>query len=514
MIENIVIVGGGTAGWMAALAFASRFPKMSITVVDPKGIAPIGVGESVTGVVMSYVTDPIHRLSMGEFFRRCDVTFKAGIWYENWQGVGTNYLTPIDNPPDYFAHSYATSTEDFFASAAADGVKLGDAQLYARLMKARRTDHFRNPDGSVNVEFGRASCHFDSLKFAAWIQEKAVLYPNIHHIDDIIDSFEQNPDDGSLTKIRTRTGREIEGELFFDCTGFHRQLLAKAYRPKWIDYSDVIRVDSAIPFFQPFPEGEEIPSYTKATAMKNGWMWQIPTQSRFGRGYLFSSRYTDVPSVIAELRSIGLEPGDNPRVIRFISGRFEKQWIKNVCSIGLSGGFIEPLESATIHGMYVQVQLLAELLLPYCTRESMPSLAEKYNHLIAHAYQDYLDFISFHYHAGRDDTEFWRDCQRPTSMTEANRARRESWGHAFPTREDFAAIETLRVAHLTSFVVWAPMLDALGYLQKAHAQEHLRLSRHGGQLRENLTRYMEIRNRITASALSHSEAIRYFCALP
>ncbi len=509
-MKNIVIVGGGAAGWMSAITIASRFPALQITVIDPTVIGPIGVGESVTGVVMSFVTDPLHRLSLGDFFRSCDVTFKAGIWYKNWQAVDTEYLTPIDSPPDYFAHYYAAHIEEFFAASAADGVKLGDAQIYANLMKTNRTDYFRNPDGTVNGDLGKVSCHFDAIKFAGWLRENAAKFPNITQIDDVIESFEQDRDSGYVTEIRTRTGRDIEGEFFIDCTGFHRLVLAKAYEPRWLSYSDTIRVDSAIPFFQSHAEGQELPTYTMASAMRNGWMWQIPTQSRLGRGYIFSSRYTDDAAAIDEIRSLGLEPGDNPRVIRFNPGRFEKQWIKNVCAIGLSGGFIEPLEASTIHGMYVQTQLLAELFLPYCAPDSMPSLAESYNSLMGIAYDDYVDFISFHYHSGRNDTEFWRDYQKPSAMTAANRRRYEKWLYAFPTREDFAGIFCTRVALTTGLVIWAPMLCAFGFLRKDLGRQVAYASRHQKQLRENVARYIRMRNRITASALTHSESIEHF----
>jgi hypothetical protein len=512
-MKKIVIVGGGAAGWMAAITFASRFPAMRIVVVDPKVIGPIGVGESVTGVVMSFVTDPLHQLSLGDFFRRCDVTFKAGIWYKNWQAENTEYLTPIDSPPDYFAHYYATHIEEFFAATAADGIKLSDAQIYSNLMKTNRTDYLRNPDGTVNADLAKVSCHFDAIKFGSWLRENAVKFPNIEQVDDVIDSFEQDPGSGFVTKIRTRGGLEIDGEFFIDCTGFHRLLLAKAYEPRWLSYADVIRVDSAIPFFQNYADGQEMPTYTMASAMQNGWLWQIPTQSRLGRGYIFSSRYTDAEAAIAEIRSVGLEPGDNPRVIRFDPGRFAQTWIKNVCAVGLSGGFIEPLEASTIHGMYVQTQLLATMFLPYCTPAAMPSLAESYNSLVNIAYDDYTDFISFHYHAGRTDTEFWRDYQKPSSMTAANRHRYEKWQYTFPTREDFAGTFCTRVFLTTSMVVWAPMLCALGFLRRDLGRLLAFSSRNQQQLRENVARYIRLRNRITATALTHAEAIEYFRGL-
>ena len=508
-MKNIVIVGGGTAGWMAAIAIAGRFPDKRITVVDPLAVGPIGVGESVTGVVFEFVADPHHRLSMGEFFRRCDATFKTGIWYKNWQGPGTEYLAPIDTPSAYFKHWYPTNTEEFYALIAADGAKLGNVQLYSHLMRSNRTDYFYNPDGSVNSQLAYASCQFDALKFAGWLREVAAQRENIKHIDGVVESFEQNAENGFVTKIRTQAGQEIAGDFFLDCTGFHRLLFAKAHQPKWISYADYIKVDSAIPFFVPYVPNEPIPTYTMATAMPHGWMWQIPTQSRLGKGYLFASRYIDEQQAIAEIRASGADPGDNPRILRFEPGRFEKQWIGNVCAVGLSGGFIEPLEASTIHGMYVQIRLLTELFLPFCQAESCRSLAAQYNHLVQAAYEDYLDFISFHYHTGRSDTEFWRDYQQPAAITPANQARMEKWKYAFPMREDFAAVYSQRAGHTTGLVVWAPMLCGLGLWRAEQARQVVQMSRYSQMLQENTARYIQTRNRITAAALTHAETLRY-----
>jgi flavin-dependent dehydrogenase len=513
-MNSIVIVGGGTAGWMAALAIASRYPEKRITVVDPKSISPMGVGESVTGVVFSFVNDPLHGLSKGDFFRHCDVTLKAGIWYKDWQGPGTEYLTPIDSPPSYFKHFYPTHIEDFYALVAAEGKRLGDIQFYSYLMRERRTDFYRNPDGSVNASRALMSCHFDSVKFAAWLREIVAQRPNITHIDDVFESFQQDAHSGHVTTIRTRGGLTIEGDFFLDCTGFHRQLLGKAYEPKWKSYADYIRVDSAIPVQVPHPPGTEMPTYTLAHAMKNGWMWQIPTQSRLGQGYLFSSRYVSDEDAIADLRTTGIDPGDSPRIIRFNPGRFEQQWIGNVCAVGLAGGFIEPLEASTIHGTYVQIRLLAELFVPFLTREAMPSMAAQYNRLMGEAMDDYVDFISFHYHTGRCDTPFWSDYQKPSAMTQTNQVRMEKWRHAFPIREDFAGIFTQRIGLTVGQIIWAPMLCGLGLLHRAHAHRMVQICPQPQMLRENVERYAGIRNQMIPTALTHSEAIAYLREQP
>jgi hypothetical protein len=508
-MNTIVIAGGGTAGWMAAIGIASRFPEKTVSVIDPTLVGPIGVGESVTGVVVSFVNDPIHQLDRREFYRRCDVTFKTGIWYKDWQGEGTDYLSPIDNPTDGFRNYYPSYTEDFYAVLAADTTPLPDVLLYGQLMRSARTDYCRNHNGTVNAQHARVSCHFDALKFAAWLRESAVTRPNIRHIDDSIETFRQDTATGNITHVRTRGGQEIAGDFFLDCTGFHRLLLGKAYQPKWKSYSQHIRVDSAIPCFMPLSPDQPLPVYTEAKAMPHGWLWQIPTQSRFGRGYNFSSRYCDDATAIADMQKVGLDPGPSPRILRYEPGRYEQQWIKNVCVIGLSGGFIEPLEASTIHGMYVQIKLLTELCLPFCTTESMPLLAEQYNRLNNLMYDDYVDFISYHYHTGRNDTEFWRDYQQPEAITPANQYRMEKWKYTFPTREDFAGVYTQRAGHTTGLVLWAPMLAGLGQFNRECARQMVQMTRFGQRLQQNLAQYMEIRNHILLTALTHAETIEY-----
>ncbi len=508
-MKRIVIAGGGTAGWMAAIAIASRFPEKEVTVIDPKSVGPIGVDESVTGVVLEFVGDPIHRLSRGEFVRRCDVTFKTGIWFKDWHGPGTEYLGPIDTPSQYFKHRYATQTEDFYAFAAAEGSSLGEVQIYSNLMRTNRTDYLRNADGSVNGQMASSSCHFDALKFAAWLSETASRRHNIRHLDDSIESFEQEAVSGHVLKVRTKEGREVEGDFFLDCTGFHRLLFAKVYQPRWKSYADYIRVDSAIPRFVDYSPGEVIPTYTQATAMPHGWMWQIPTQSRFGKGYIFSSRYVSDEQALAEFRAAGVDAGESPRILRFAPGRFERLWEGNVCTIGLSGVFSEPLEASTIHGLSVQIRLLTDLILPFLTREAMQPMADQYNKLLTVAYDDYVDFISLHYHTGRADTEFWRDYQRPEAVTPANQARLEKWRHAFPCREDFTPTYTQLAGLTTGLVIWAPMLSGFSLFRKDHAQRHLEVCRHRAELKGNLERYVQVRNQVAATALTHAESIEY-----
>lgn len=507
-IEKVVIVGGGSAGWMTTLILSNRFPEINFVVVAPGAIGAIGVGESVTGSVLNLVNDPTLGLRRQDFFQRADATLKLGIWFRDWQGVGTEYLAPIDNPKSYFQFPYREALEDFYAMAAADGVQLGKAQIHAHLMRSNKTDYFRK-DGEIHDSLAHAACHLDALKFADWLSEVCLARPNVSHIDDTLATFEQIPDSAIVTRIVTATGQSIQGDFFVDCSGLHRLLLKEAYSPGWIDFSNHIKVDSAIPCETPYAEGETIPAFTDARAMPNGWMWRIPTQSRLGQGYLFSSRHAGDEQAVTEMRDAGVDPGESPRIIRFKPGKHSFQWKGNVCAIGLAGGFVEALESTTIHGMNAQIQLLADLFLPFYTHEAAAVMAEKYNRLVDVMYDDFVDFVSFHYHSGRADSEFWRDYQKPESITAANQQRIEMWKHAFPHREDFSPVFTTRTQLTTSIAVWMPMLCGMGYLNPLHARRHLNVSRNIEPARANLSRYISIRGMLDKHGLSQSEAIAY-----
>jgi flavin-dependent dehydrogenase len=508
MLKRIVVVGGGTSGWMAAIALSSHLPKVEVTVIDPARIAPIGVGESVTGVVQQFVRYPFHNLDSTEFFRKTDATLKLGIKFKHWTKQGAEYLAPIDFPPDIIEHAYPEDMENFYALMTANDRSICEEQIHSKLMRVNRTDYVRK-DGSVSKEFSSASCHFDALKFAAWLKDLAPKRDNITHVDDAIKGFERDSETGFVTKVFTTKGGEVEGDFFVDCTGFRRALFGEAYLPKWIDYSQHIKVDSAIPSFRPHPEGREIPVNTVARAMPHGWMWEIPTQARMGLGYVFSSQYASDEQAIQDMRDVGVEVGDSPRIIRFKPGKFATQWEGNVCALGLAGGIIEPLESTTIHIADVQIKALAELFLPYFTPQSASTLSKKYNTLIDTMYTDFVDFVSFHYHAGREDTDFWRDYQRPESITDANKTRMETWAHSYPAREDFSGIITHRFIQTTGIVIWMPMLCGLGLLNKTAAIEMLNHTKWLHLAQANMTKYMQLRDHLTANAASQREVVRY-----
>ncbi|MDH3584156.1 MAG: tryptophan 7-halogenase [Phycisphaerae bacterium] len=514
-MKSIVIVGGGTSGWMSAIALSSYFPELKITVIDPSAISPIGVGESVTGVVLQFVRHPVHQLDLSEFFRETDATIKLGIWYKDWCGPGSEYLTPIDSPDRFFDHVYPSCLEDFFAANTAEGKSIGEIQTHGRLMRLNKTDLFRQPDGSTSSRASMASCQFDALKFASWLKRTASRRQTVSHVDEIVQRVEQDPDTGFVTKVITEEGSEIGGDLFLDCTGFRRLLLEKVYSPRWVDLSRYLKVDRAIACPVEYGAGQDIPVYTTATAMPNGWMFQVPVQSRMGTGYVYSSRYVSDEQAIRECRGAGLDPGESPRIIRFDVGKLASQWEKNVCAIGLAGGFLEPLEATTIHAMHVQIMMLTELFLPFYTKQAANGLARKYNVMMDAMYEDYVDFVSFHYHTGRSDTEFWRDYQKKESVTDENHARMEKWAHAYPLREDFAPMMTsFGRAQLTSGLkIWMPMLCALGHVRKENAESWMASRKTVPLIRANRAKYRQLGDAICRTAVGQEDAIRYLCGV-
>jgi hypothetical protein len=507
-MDRIVIVGGGTAGWMSAITLATHFPNKKIVVIDPSSVGPLGVGESVTGAVQRFITYPFHGLDQAEFFRKADATLKLGIWYKDWTKTGEEYLTPIDAPTSYFDHRYYQDIEDFYALSTAGGQRLGEVQLHSPLMRENRTDYYRH-EGKISSQFSMASCHFDAIKLAAWLREECQRRHNIEHVDALVTGYEQDAETGFVINVRVDSGQEISGDFFLDCSGFRRLLLAPAYEPRWVDFSRHIKVDRAIPSPAPYEPNAEIPVYTMATAMKNGWMWQVPTQSRLGKGYIYSSKYTSDEDAIAEMRSAGVDPGDSPRIMKFSPGKYESIWCGNVCAVGLAGGFIEALEATTIHIMYVQMKALTEIYLPFFNKESAAPLAAKYNGMMDQMYDDFVDFVSYHYHSGRDDTEFWRDYQKPEAMTETNAAKREMWKHRYPVREDFNPQTSDRFFTSTSLIVWMPMLCGLNQLQKSAAEELVRTSKYIDLGNKNVAKYLQIREHVRKNAITQRETIEF-----
>lgn len=403
-IRKICIVGGGTAGWMAAALMAEHFKGAmgQIELVESDDIGTIGVGESTVPPFLQLLA----KLGIDEqvFVREVQASFKLGIEFQDWKRKGERYFHPfgtIGAPVDLAdfyqlwlkakAHGYAGALQDF--APAAVMAKNGKFTLP---FKAART-----PIGGASY-----ALHVDAKRVARFLRSYAEAR-GVTRSEGIVDDVAVRAD-GFVEKLILKDGRTVEADFFIDCSGFRALLIGKALGVGYEDWSRWLLCDRAIAV-QTENVGAPTP-YTMAQAQDFGWRWRIPLQHRTGNGYVFCSKYLSDDEATATLMSqVEGAPVVKPMVVPFKTGMREQLWDKNVLALGLAGGFIEPLESTAIHLIYRGMDFFFRLL---PDRDCDPALAEEYNRRMRTDYEEIRDFIVLHYcTTERDDTAFWRECR-------------------------------------------------------------------------------------------------------
>ena len=438
-IQNIVIVGGGTAGWATAHHFINKTsPNTKITVVATKEIPIIGVGESTTGRFNDLVNLEPNLTGVNEkdFLKQTESTFKLGIKHSDWHTVGKSFYSPIG---DNYSNEFKFPHEDYDNYRiyhVAD--KLDYSQTFQSRLMAENRLHFSNNQNVYNqVKQFPVAYHLDTYKVGQYLKEKAISVSKCKYIDDQVIDFKQD-ENGFVTSLNTKKGKTIKGDLFIDCTGFARVLIDKVEKNNWVSYSDNLLVDSALNFNYELEENEEIRNYTHAWAQKYGWCWEIPTQTRLGCGYVFSSQFIDFDKAYDEIskvlkhRNIKVQ-----RQIKFKTGRLEKFWCKNVLSTGLSSAFIEPLEATSIHATIMQITHFIE---NYFKKE-MPFecnlLQDQYNFEMTQMWDTIRDFIVYHYITPRKDTKFWIESAKEERFSPRLKNLLEMWKYRMPREVDY-----------------------------------------------------------------------------
>ena len=442
---RIVIVGGGTAGWLAAMMLsdvaARRGLPTSVTVVESSKIGTIGVGEGSTAVFRQMLQH--FGLDEMEFLAATGATIKYGIRHRDWRRLGHHYDGPIDDP-----HQVAPGVPlDTYAVAA--GRPVAQAHLFQHLLNARRAPFAMQAGRAVAAGPYHHAFHFDQALAGAWLRKKA---KGIKVIDDQVAGVDTG--DGGITALRLDSGQRIEADFYLDCTGFRRALITPL-GAQWISYADVLPVNRAMPFWVDLQDGQEIDPCTLAWAQKSGWMWWIPTQGRIGAGYVYSDAHTTPDQAKAEIEGVLGHPITPRNDIRIDAGRQRDAWIGNCVALGLSSSFLEPLEATSIHGSIVQLMLLSEWL-------GQPDAARRYNAAVAGQVDDFRDFIRLHYVSERRDSAFWQDvaATHPAAVTD----RLALWQGKMPDAADFAPFP-LGLPHVTGHLV-TPVLDGLGLLNR------------------------------------------------
>lgn len=438
-VKNIVIVGGGTAGWTTAHHFINKtHPDTKITVIASKEIPIIGVGESTTGRFNDLINLQPNLTGVNErdFLKQTESTFKLGIKHSDWHTVGKSFYSPIG---DNYSNDLKFPHEDY------DNYRIYhiaekleyDKTFQSRLMTENRLHYVNNQSVYEQAGHFPVAYHLDTYKVGQYLKEKAITTSKCKYIDDQVIDFKQD-ENGFVTSLKTKTGKSIKGDLFIDCTGFARLLISKIEKNNFISYQNNLLIDSALNFNYELKEDEEIRNYTHAWAQKYGWCWEIPTQTRMGCGYVFSSQFTDFDKAYDEISKVLKHRKINvQKQIKFKTGRLEKFWCKNVLSTGLSSAFIEPLEATSIHATIMQVTHFIE---NYFKRE-MPFecnlFQEQYNSEMVQMWDNIRDFIVYHYITPRKDTKFWIESSKKERFSPRLKNLLEMWKYRMPREVDY-----------------------------------------------------------------------------
>lgn len=401
---KIAIVGGGTAGWLAAYFISKSQPGMhDITVIESSSIGIIGAGEGSTGILRDVLTGFFfpEKISINEFMEKTDSTTKLGIKHIGWSPNIPSYFAPID------ASNTAFELDDQIFKYVLSNYGGENIHLVSRLGVQYAYENYID---------GYPAFHFDAFKIGAFFKEKCVR-DGVKVIDSVVKDVTVNAN-GFIKNIILEGGIQLESEFFIDCTGFNRVLINKL-EIDWVSYSDVLPMDSAMPFIIPYEDGEKFVGETKATALSSGWMWEIPLKTRKGCGYVYDSSFMTPEKAKEEVEAYLGKEIEPIRTLSFKAGHVKEFWKNNLFSLGLSSSFVEPLEASSIHNTVVQLAIFCkEFLLPDAEKTMSPINQKIYNKRISFLNKVLVDFISLHYQGGREDSEFWRFIKHEKVMTE------------------------------------------------------------------------------------------------
>jgi tryptophan 6-halogenase len=414
-VRNIVILGGGTAGWMAASYLGKALQGSArITVLEAPSIPRIGVGEATVPNLQSAFFDYLG-IPEDEWMRECNASFKIAVKFINWRtpGEGISYARTWHGRPDHFHHPFGLLAEHeqvpishYWAYQRAHGCT-DEPFDYACFAEPAMMDSKLAPRWLDGRRASRYAWHFDAQQVAEYLRRFATRKQGVVHIED--EMTEAALDErGFITALHTKGGRMITGDLFIDCSGFRGLLINKVLGEPFIDMSNHLLNDSAVAASVPSDDAADgIEPYTSAIAMKSGWAWKIPLLGRFGSGYVYSSAFCDQDTAAMEFRALWDLPMDTPlNNIRFRVGRNRRAWVNNCVSIGLSSCFVEPLESTGIYFIYSAIYNLVRYF-PDRTFNSV--LISRFNDAIESMFDDTRDFLQAHfYFSPRTDTPFWQ----------------------------------------------------------------------------------------------------------
>lgn len=411
----MVILGGGTAGWMTAAALVKQLGQAcTVQLIESEEIGIVGVGEATLPHIRYFVEGL--GLDEAEFMKATHATFKLGIEFHDFGSIGTRYLHPFGT---FGSALNGVPFHHYWLRLHSEG-KGGDlfSTSIANVMAERK--RFA-PPRDINIY--NYAYQFDSTLFGPYLRDFAIQRGVLRTEGKVVD-VEVDGETGNVAALKLESGERIEGDLFVDCSGFRALLIGQTLHEEWEDWSQWLPCDRAVAMPCTTPAGPLEP-YTRAHAMKAGWRWRIPLQHRVGNGYVYSSSHiSDEDAANALVAAVEGEPMADPRVLKFRAGRRKRSWSKNVVAVGLASGFLEPLESTSI---YLVQGAIAQLVGLFPIGPVRDQDRDEFNRATDYEYDRIRDFLILHYHAtDRDDSDFW-DHTRTMDVPDSLHAKIELW---------------------------------------------------------------------------------------
>lgn len=415
MKKQFVIVGGGTAGWLAALYYQKYHNNIfDITVIESSKIGIVGVGEGATFQLIAFL-DSIN-IPVSDLVKHTGATIKSAIKFTNWLNDGSYFYHGFIQHPQYDAfYSLLDNNRPLIllnSIANSEDIKL--INLTDNLCDLYKVPFIKNNsiNNTNNIfdfdQYSSFSLHFNTNKLGQYLKSIGISR-GIKTIDAIV--VDQTVDEaGFIRSLNIDNNATISTDFVVDCTGFSRYFIKGIYNSPWISYQKYLPVNKAIPFFVDIPKTEKIPPYTEAIAMKYGWVWKIPVQDRFGCGYVFDSSSISREQALEEAEHLFNQKLESPRTISFEAGTFTKAWNKNCLALGLAAGFIEPLESTSIWSTINSILAFSDRILDFDSGNEQ--IVDDYNKFYSDMNQEIFEFVYMHYLTKRTDTDFWKKFHR------------------------------------------------------------------------------------------------------
>ncbi|HEV2867530.1 MAG TPA: tryptophan halogenase family protein [Allosphingosinicella sp.] len=492
-IRRAVIVGGGTAGWMAAAALSRlKSAGLEIVLVESDEIGTIGVGEATIPPIRSF--NELLGIDENEFLARTQGSLKLGIEFAGWLRPGHRYMHPFGA---FGADIEAVKFHQLWLRLRHDP-SIGDFEAYNLNAVAARLGKFQRPSGDPRSVLStlQYAYHFDAGLYAQYLRGYAEARGVVRREGRVVDVTLRG-EDGFVESVTLQDGEAIAGDLFIDCSGFRGLLIEQALESGYEEWTHWLPCDRAVAV-PSAPAGDPLP-YTVSTALGAGWQWRIPLQHRTGNGYVYSSAdISDEAAAAAVLANIDGEPLAEPRTLGFTTGRRRKVWNRNVVALGLASGFMEPLESTSIH--LVQAGL-SKLLSLFPDRSFDPALEAEYNRLTTVQLEQIRDFLILHYKANERTEPFWRRCREmevPESL-ERKIALFRATGQLFRYEDE-----------LFSESSWLAVLLGQGIVPRTHAR--IADTVDPRQAHHMLTRMAQVMRQAAEAMPTHRHYIERHCA--